>query len=331
MDKTKRVPEGLCLYVKKDYDAKILKKINIVNDDYFLQVNVVQLQCKVIMGVYFSPRCPQKIKNSTLREALNVCPQNEVVIGGDFNCDKELNVIVNKSFSRLPIGATNKHGSQIDHIYLKSDIQTYTAGANYAYYSDYKCTFFIWNDCNVQSKADKDKDIDSKTESNNHVAIVEKPFDTHQPKTTIRIIDFLNTNCSNELISFLSSNRFATINSNQNIQKGLSCGYICANLSSKFFSMIQHNDKEWINCDVTQCAFPNVSLFNEILDIPSLQAEVLSSEQILKLAVSLTHDHNIDWLYTMDVNLFKTVAMNNFQDLNLPSLNDKKWAIFLYK
>ena len=92
--------------------------------------------------------------------------------------------------------------------------------------------------------------------------------------------------------------------------------------------MIQQNDDDWIHKNVFDCAFPNIDLLNAILHIPGHEAEMLSSEQIMKLVSLTSDDPNVGWLYTMDVNLFKHLALDGFQKLNMPLLNEKKWAVF---
>ena len=102
--------------------------------------------------VYFSPKCPQKLKDDCLRDAMKVCPDYEVVIGGDFNCDNDLSVLKELGFSRALSEPTNNFGSTIDHIYVKTEMGC-SAGCNLEYYSDHKSVFLLFND----KKLDIDK------------------------------------------------------------------------------------------------------------------------------------------------------------------------------
>ena len=121
---------------------------------------------------------------------------------------------------------------------------------------------------------------------------------------------------------------YKVTNSSQNIQKGLSCGYICAHILSKLCTEIQSQNMEWLYVDVLDCAFPDIALFNQILEISGNTAEELTSEQIMRLVSTLTGDQNIGWIFTVDINLFKRMSRNDFNDLKLPVLNDRRWAIF---
>ena len=104
--------------------------------------------------------------------------------------------------------------------------------------------------------------------------------------------------------------------------------YICANISSKFYSHILSGNSQWFYADILDCASPNISLFNQLLGIDGITAEELTAEQIMKLVCTITGDHNIGWIFTVDINLFKKMAMNEFKKIKLPSLNGSSWAIF---
>ena len=121
---------------------------------------------------------------------------------------------------------------------------------------------------------------------------------------------------------------YTVINSSQNVQKGLTCGYICANISSKFYTHIHSENSQWIYADIIDCASPDISLFNQMLGINGIAAEELTAEQIMKLVCTITGDQNIGWIFTVDINLFKKMAMNEFRNIKLPSLNGSRWAIF---
>ena len=130
------------------------------------------------------------------------------------------------------------------------------------------------------------------------------------------------------LFLFLLSLGYSVINDNKNIQKGLSCGYISANCSHRFFSLIQCKNEQWINENILDCAHPNVTLMNHVLGISGNTAIELTAEQIMILVSHMTNDNNLNWLFMVDINLFKSMAMNNFKNLKLPTLNGKRWAVF---
>ena len=67
---------------------------------------------------------------------------------------------------------------------------------------------------------------------------------------------------------------------------------------------------------------------NHLLDISGHTAIQLTAEQIMKLVCFMTNDNNLNWLFMVDVNLFKNMAMNDFKNLSLPTLNGKRWAVF---
>ena len=114
----------------------------------------------------------------------------------------------------------------------------------------------------------------------------------------------------------------------QDIQKGLRCGYISANITSRFHSLINAFDSDWINRDISDSVFPDIGLLNRCLNIFGDVAEVLSSEQVMRLVSEMTGDHDLNWFFTVDVNLFKKMVINNFQELSLPMHCGKRWAIF---
>ena len=75
---------GLCLYAKRNKKPIIIKKINVIEKDFFAHVIICTCYDIAIIGVYFSPRCPKGIQNKCLKEALAVSLTLEVIIGGDF-------------------------------------------------------------------------------------------------------------------------------------------------------------------------------------------------------------------------------------------------------
>ena len=118
------------------------------------------------------------------------------------------------------------------------------------------------------------------------------------------------------------------INDNKNIQKGLSCGYISASCSSRFFSQVSQNNERWLDQDIFDCAYPDVTFMNQVLDITGNTAVQLTAEQIMRLVCFLTNDKDLNWLFMVDINLFIKMAKNDFKNLLLPTLNGKRWAVF---
>ena len=147
-------------------------------------------------------------------------------------------------------------------------------------------------------------------------------------QTKIRIFDMLDSSCSYRLACFLRSHGFAVMNDSKNIQKGLSCGYISASCASRFFSQVYHKNEQWFDQDIFDCAYPDVTLMNQLLDIPGNTAVQLTAEQIMKLVCFITNDNDLNWLFMVDINLFMKMAENDFNNLSLPKLNGKRWAVF---
>jgi hypothetical protein len=134
--------------------------------------------------------------------------------------------------------------------------------------------------------------------------------------------------CSNELISFAKSQNYEVINSNGRDQKGLSCGYLCANIASKFFSLIALGTKEWLLSDITDFFYPDIALFNQILAIKGNEAQEIDSTQIMKLVSNMTYDVNLNWLFPADINLFRRMLKQDFSNLSFPSIDKNRWACF---
>ena len=83
-----------------------------------------------------------------------------------------------------------------------------------------------------------------------------------------------------------------------------------------------------MNENIFDCAYPNVTLMNHLLGISGNTAIELTAEQIVTLVCHMTNDDNLNWLFMVDINLFKSMAMNDFKNISLPTLNGKRWAVF---
>ena len=67
---------------------------------------------------------------------------------------------------------------------------------------------------------------------------------------------------------------------------------------------------------------------NEILTLKSSEAHLLESTQIMRLTSSIANDPNLDWFYTIDVNQFKNWVKLDFQNIDLPTNENRKWGVF---
>ena len=144
----------------------------------------------------------------------------------------------------------------------------------------------------------------------------------------IRVIDRLDSESSNELISYVKLRGYHAINSNSNSQKGLSCGYICACLATRFYNLLGNPVSNWINHDSLISTEPDIILYNQILGLEGDRAQLLDSVQIHRLVSTLTGDMNVPWFFTVDVNLFKAMVKTSFSNVSLPRYNETKWAVF---
>ena len=117
---------------------------------------------------------------------------------------------------------------------------------------------------------------------------------------------------------------FTVINSNDDSQVGLSCGYIVAECSRQFYNLKTKNIKNWITQDLD--ASLNINLFNSILNIKGKLAQELESLQIMNLVSSLTGDKDLKWFYIMDLNLFKKMIFSNMK--NIVETEGSGWGIF---
>merc|ERR1712074_127559 len=107
----------------------------------------------------------------------------------------------------------------------------------------------------------------------------------------------------------------------------MGCGYICASIASYIYHLQQFS-----SLNLTQgehkCYNPDVVLYNNILNIDGNVAQILDSIQIMKLVTYLTGDCNLEWFFTVDVNMFKSFVRSNFSNLHLPSKGNKRWGVF---
>ena len=352
MNNTKRVPGGICLYSSEDQQVCKIKEIDIQERGYFCQLLVcLSIDC-IIIGLYFSPKCPLMSKVNALKMALTECVgyEQDVVIGGDFNCEQNIDFLIEQGFSSLPLDLTTKYGSSIDHLYIKSG-KNYIFGSNPCYYSDHNPLFVAFKSNEISSSNDErdgsvqDMDCSSNSQvlncDSSHLIDMDCVFsnDDIQEVTTsqfyenqfkegqVYLIDRLSSNSSIDLLSFLGSFNYKILNCNSNTQIGLSCGYICASIASYIYHLQQFS-----SLNLTQgehkCYNPDVVLYNNILNIDGNEAQILDSIQIMKLVTYLTGDCNLEWFFTVDVNMFKSFARSDFSNLHLPSKGNKRWGVF---
>ena len=351
MNNTKRVPGGICLYSSKNQQVLIIKKIDIQKVGYYCQLLVCLATECLIIGLYFSPKCPLSLKVEALQMALNECYgyQHEIVIGGDFNCEKNIDFLVEQGFFRLPLFDTTKFGSNIDQIYAKVS-KKYVFGANPCYYSDHNPLFLaiksnelslneeIENvidemDCSSNSQTynfdssnsnNMDWDLSDKT-----IQQVELSYfhENKLEKRQVYVIDRLNLNSSIGLMSFLRNFEYKILNCNGNTQVGQSCGYICASIASYVYHQ-QQVSSELLSQVEHQCYNPDIMVCNNILSIDDDEAQILDSTQIMRLVTCLTGDSNLQWLFTVDVNMFKSFVHSDFSGIDFPKKGNKRFGVF---
>ena len=348
MNSSYRVPGGICLYVKKNLTIFSLKKEMISEKEFF----ALFISCKIlnynIFGIYFSPKCPTKISESMLDRALNNCnDEGNIILGGDFNQEFDSKILNKNGFINVVNESTTKWGTKIDHIYIKPQ-NGFKAGTNPTYYSDHRPSFIVFGDdlenCSSQNASGIQKqnvndfdqndnvNLNSDCFENKNEMICELPVDPHVnvcKKKKVRIIDRLQTTTALKLISFLKSNGYEVIESLSNDQIGLSCGYISAICSSIFYENQMKSDKNWLFSNMGTNVAPDfIKSCNEILTLKSSEAHLLESTQIMRLTSSIANDPNLDWFYTIDVNQFKNWVKLDFQNIDLPTNEDRKWGVF---
>ena len=69
-------------------------------------------------------------------------------------------------------------------------------------------------------------------------------------------------------------------------------------------------------------------VYNDILNIDNNEAQILDSVQIMKLVSCLTGDSNLEWLFTLDINMFKSFVQSDFAGVNLKKSGSKRWGFF---
>ena len=84
----------------------------------------------------------------------------------------------------------------------------------------------------------------------------------------------------------------------------------------------------WISHDVHESYEPNISICNQIVGIDGCTAQILDSTQIMKIVANLTNDSNLEWLFTIDVNMFKSMVATGFSKVLLPKQGDQRWGVF---
>ena len=347
MKKKKHVPGGLSLYSKPKYDILLLLNEHLEEKEYHFSIVMISVCNYIITGIYKSPRCPQKLFLKSLEKTL-IChleSDQNVVVGGDFNFEGDIDFLIQYGFVRVPLKFTTKHESHIDQIYVKTKM-SFKSGVNPTYYSDHQPTFLIFyqenSQCTTYMEVDCDiskinqcfkKNNDFIEPNDSPSTEIDKPnalttIQTKPNRYQVRFIDRLNTHSSNNLILFLKKLSFDVINSNNKTQIGLSCGYICACIASNFYEMITSKQPLPIASVTLDSCMPDITLYNQILGISGEKAQLLESVQILFLISKLTGDSDHSWFYIMDFNMFKLMAASFFSNLSLPKYNGKRWGVF---
>ena len=145
MKKAQRIPGGLCIYAKPGVNVTMIMEIHIEEDDYFCSILSASVPGFIVIGLYVSPKCPKKLMISSLEKAISSSTAcDNVIIGGDFNTEKDIDLFLDNGFIRLPLESSTIHNSKIDQIYVKTGLTT-KSGVNPCYYSDHNPTFVILN------------------------------------------------------------------------------------------------------------------------------------------------------------------------------------------
>ena len=346
MENEYHVPGGVCVYAKNKSKVTKLNTKLVSEKNYFANILTCSIQKLRVICIYFSPHCPINLKRKLI--ATEICMfrnDEEIIVGGDFNQEKDLDILIENGFRRGTIEHTTNLGTSIDHLYFKN-ILNIEFGRNRKYYSDH-CNLFViiqseqsfksktllrvnnskFDNLMDQTRISNPTDISSLTNNSNRLL---EPAIPRLSNTSgfyqAWVIDRLNTQSSIGLIHFMKYLKMTVINKNGNCQKGNSCGYIVASCAAQFFEMFskgkcpsQHNQISYE---------PDVVLMNFILGLSGDEARLLESTQLIELITHLTNDHNMEWFYIMDVNLFRKSCANNFQGINFKQLNNFSFAIF---
>ena len=120
---------------------------------------------------------------------------------------------------------------------------------------------------------------------------------------------------------------FLTLNCNSRTQVGNSCGYISSSIASHVFQ-IENNSWVLLTKDDHYSYHPDILACNYVLGIDSSDAQLLDSVQIMNLVTSFTNDHNLEWFFVQDVNLFKSLVASNFAEISFSKKGHMKWAVF---
>ena len=158
-------------------------------------------------------------------------------------------------------------------------------------------------------------------------AITSEFHDNKKKGGQVYVIDRLSSNSSIGLLSFLGSFNYKILNCNSNTQIGLSCGYICASIASYIYHLQQFSSLN-LTQDNQKCYNPDIIAYNNILQIDGNEAQILDSIQIMKLVTHLTGDCNLEWLFTLDINMFKSFVQSDFAGINLQRRGAKRWGVF---
>ena len=100
-------------------------------------------------------------------------------------------------------------------------------------------------------------------------------------------------------------------------------------MACKFYELIHSHDKDWILQKFDKTFFPDIALYNSILEINGSKAKLLETMEILKLVSTLTNDENTKWVFIHDINMFKKIVETNFSNVLLPALEKTKWGVFV--
>ena len=128
-------------------------------------------------------------------------------------------------------------------------------------------------------------------------------------------------------MSFFNDFDTEVFNCNSNTQVDLSCGYICASIATYTYQL-QNFSSAFLTRGQHGCYKPDIMAYNSILSIHDKDAQILESAQIMQLVSCLTGDCNLEWLFTLDINMFKSFVKSDFSNLHLPRKGDKRWGVF---
>ena len=127
---------------KKEKKVTKLNTKLVSEKNYFANILTCSIQKLRVICIYFSPHCPINLKRKLI--ATEICMfrnDEEIIVGGDFNQEKDLDILIENGFRRGTIEHTTNLGTSIDHLYFKN-ILNIEFGRNRKYYSDH-CNLFV--------------------------------------------------------------------------------------------------------------------------------------------------------------------------------------------